>query len=346
MLFGPIRSVCVAALLVIVPSLTPVAARGGDSSPATDAAVSRGLAFLAASQNADGSFDEVGRPTVAISALSLMSFLANGHVPDRGRYGLLVQQSEDWLVHVAPADGYFGRVDGSRMYGQGIATLVLAQAYGVESDPLRRARLRAVLERSVAVIEKAQDVKPDGSLAGGWRYDPQSTDSDLPLTGLNGMALRACRNIGIDVNSDRTQRAAAFVQRCYRDDQRAFADQPDGDTSIAATGMGMLSLYLLKPGDDNPASGGAKWLVDHPVTGDTPYPYCSMLCATHGAFQAGGATWPAVWKVTQTRLLSTQDRDGGWPQSRTADEPGRVYATAMSVLALSVPYQFLPCFER
>jgi len=45
-------------------------------------------------------------------------------------------------------------------------------------------------------------------------------------------------------------------------------------------------------------------------------------------------------------LLATQLPSGAWPQSATAEEPGEVYATAMAVLALSVPHGVLPMYQR
>jgi hypothetical protein len=75
-------------------------------------------------------------------------------------------------------------------------------------------------------------------------------------------------------------------------------------------------------------------------------PYYSMYYSTQAAFQAGPPIWPVIWLVTQDRLLVTQMKDGGWPQSRSGEEPGRVYATAMSVLTLSVPYRLLPIYQR
>src|SRR5438874_11713416 len=92
-----------------------------------DESLSRALAFLAKEQNADGSFASDG-PKVAVTGLALMSFLACGHTPDVGRYGNVLRAATDYLSKAVPEDGYVGRVDGSRMYGQGIVTLALAEA--------------------------------------------------------------------------------------------------------------------------------------------------------------------------------------------------------------------------
>jgi hypothetical protein len=38
--------------------------------------------------------------------------------------------------------------------------------------------------------------------------------------------------------------------------------------------------------------------------------------------------------------------DGGWPQSRNGEEPGRNYATSMALLTLAVPQNLLPIYQR
>ena len=270
-----------------------------------------------------------------------------GNVPDEGRYGLTVRAAEDFLVKQAPDDGYFGKVDGSRMYGQGIITLALAEAGGVEPDVSRRAAIRSVLARSVKIILDAQDVKKDEIWAGGWRYEPQSGDSDLSLSGWNALALRAAESVGMSVPKDRAERAVGFVLRCYRQDVQGFGYQPGNEASIAMTGVGVLNLYLLDASARPEAAGGARWLASHPVGDATRMPYYSMYYATQAAFQAGGDAWPAVWADVQAKLLPSQDKtDGAWPQSHSGEEPGRVYATSMSLLTLSVPYRLLPVYQR
>jgi len=316
------------------------------TSPALDAAVARGLAFLAKSQSSSGSFDAGGYES-AITGLSLMAFLANGDVPDEGRYGSNVRAAVDFLLTRAPADGYFGTTDSGRMYTHGIVTLALAEAYGVEHDPARQKKMRQVLARAVEVILKAQDVPKPPPVAGGWRYEPQQTDSDLSLSGWNALALRAAQSAGVAVPKDRVQRAVQFVLNCYRADRGGFAYQPNQDASVAMTGVGVLSLYLLDAAQRPEALAGARYLAEHPVADDTRMPYYALYYSTQAAYQSGDVAWPAVWKVTQARLLPAQNKaDGGWPQSRTAEEPGRAYATAMAVLTLSVPYRMLPIDQR
>jgi hypothetical protein len=198
----------------------------------------------------------------------------------------------------------------------------------------------------VKVILTAQEVNKPPEQAGGWRYEPQSGDSDLSLSGWNALALRAAQGVGMDVPKGKIERAVQFVLNCYQPQAKGFSYQPHGNPSMAMTGVGVLNLFLLDAADRPETAAGERWLLDHPMRDDTPMPYYSMYYSTQAAFQAGEPVWPVVWKVTEDRLLGTQMKDGGWPQSRNGEEPGRVYATAMAVLTLSVPYRLLPIYQR
>ncbi len=307
--------------------------------------VNSALAYLAKQQNADGSFDG-GGPRCAMTGLTLMAFLANGHAPDMGKYGLVVRSATEFLLRQAPQDGYFGRVDGSRMYGQGIITLALVEAYGADHDPARRKRTRTVLDAAVQVILKAQQVPKDANNAGGWRYEPGSGDSDLSLSGWNALALRAAQNAGMKVPKERVALAVDYVLKCFRADQNGFSYQPNNEPTPGLTGVGILNLILLDPADHPQTPLAAKYIVDHPVKVDTRFFYYYAYYTTQAAFQVGDTTWQSVWKVTQEQLLGQQMPDGGWPVSRTPEEPGRIYATSMATLTLSVPYRLLPIYQR
>ena len=143
------------AAIVLAVALASQRALPGQTQPATaptyDAAVQRGLEYLAKHQNADGSFD-AGEQKVGITGLSVMAFLACGHTPEVGRYGLVVRGGVDFLLAQAQPDGYFGKAHGKGMYDQGIVTLALAEALGAEVDNGRRVKIHAELIKAVKVI--------------------------------------------------------------------------------------------------------------------------------------------------------------------------------------------------
>jgi hypothetical protein len=326
-------------------------------SPDLDAAIARGLAYLARQQQGDGSFQNRGGdeknprftgPKVALTGLSLMAYLAAGRMPDTGKHGLAVRNAIEFLVKSSPDDGYYGKVDGGQMYGHAIATLALAEVYGMEADAAQRKRVRGALGKAVKVLLAAQAVKKEEPFAGGWRYEVGSADSDLSVSGWCILALRAAHNAGVDVPKTSADRAAAFVLRCWRTEQKGFAYQPGGEASITMTASGMLDLQLLDRGSAAEVRRAAEYLDEHKVRdGETEYPYYAWYYTTQAAFQLGGERWARTWERTQSKLLAQQRKeDGAWPQSRTAKEPGQTYATALAVLTLAVPLRLLPTYQR
>jgi hypothetical protein len=325
------------ALAQTQPAATPT------SGPAADASVRNGLAYLAKQQKADGSFDS-SENKVAVTGLAVMAFLAAGNTPDVGRYGLVVRGGIDYLLAQSNAEGYFGKSHGKGMYDQGIVTLALAEAMGVETDEGRRLKIHAELAKAVKVILDAQSVAKPDPHQGGWRYEPKSPDSDLSLSGWNALALRAAQDVGIEVPKEAVEKAVGYVLRCYNGNDKAFSYQPGGGAQVGPTGIGVLSLYLLDNAGRPEVAEGVKWLAAHPAGDDTPFRYYAFYYVTQAAHQAGGAVWPAVSRPAFERLLALQAKDGSWPKS--PQEPEGPYSTAMAVLTLSVPYRLLPAYQR
>ena len=77
------------ALLITV--LMAIPARAADKVQIDDAskrAIARGLEWLAAKQNADGSWSESRYPhNTAITSFALLAFMSQGHLPGQGQYG-------------------------------------------------------------------------------------------------------------------------------------------------------------------------------------------------------------------------------------------------------------------
>lgn len=329
--------------------------------PKLDDAVARGLEYLARQQNPDGSFTAgrnpdgtpgpVAAPPMAMTGLALMAFLSAGHAPDVGRHGLVVRGAIDFLVAKVPDDGYVGAVKGdkgddSRMYGQGIVALALAEAYGVEDDRERRMLLRGAIVRMLTVILAAQSVPKSEVHAGGWRYTPDAPDSDLSLSGWNALALRACRDAGFEVPKDALERAARYVLKCRNPLDKGFAYQPGAPGQPGTTGIGVSSLYLLDAGARPETADAVKFLAQAGAQPPSRFPYYSNYHAVQAALHAGEPTWGAVTNPAFDRLITAQSPDGGWPASATTEEPGRAYASAMAVLTLTVPYRLLPIYRR
>jgi len=333
------------ASLTLLFTLRAACAQSATTHPSPETPMSRGLSYLSRNQNPDGSFGTSG-PKIAISALCLMSFLSSGQTPDVGKYGEPLRQCTNYLVRCIPDDGYVGRIDGSRMYGQGIVTLALAEVYGVDPSPESRAQIRASLTKAVKVILDAQNVKKIEGAAGGWRYEPQSPDSDLSLSAWNALALRAARDIGVDIPGDPIDRAIGYIGKCYRADQHGFAYQPGADATASMTAVAILSLSLLENRARPEVPQSARLLLDNPITPQTKYPCYAAYYVTQAAHRLPPEIWGPIWQRTHDRLIAGQLPDGSWPASSTAEEPGPIYSTALSLLTLGVPQAILPIYQH
>ena len=349
MVIAKFQAAVTSVLLAVLAGFSPAAPSKDEAlPPGIEESIAKGLSFLAKNQNPDGSLDSDDRQ-VPITALSLLAFLASGNTPDVGRYGLVVRSAEEFLLTRAAPDGYFG-TGGRGMYTHAIVTLALSEACGVESSPDRRARIFAAVSKAVDVILAAQKTpKSNPIFEGGWRYEPKSNDSDLSLSGWNVLALRAAQQIGVQVPEDSYRKAAEFVLRCFDPKAKGFAYQPGQPAQAGDSAIAILCLDLL-----NSAGRAASqirdaqaFLAQHPINDDLQFPYYSGYYIVQATLDRAGDPWTKAGRAVLLRLIKHQDaKDGGWPQSKTGQEPGRLYATAMAIQTLAAPFRLLPVYQR
>jgi hypothetical protein len=309
--------------------------------------VARGLAFLAKQQTSEGALDREG-PRVATTSLGLLAFLSAGQAPDQGKYGLTVRNAIEWLQTQQTADGYFGTSERG-MYSHAITTLALAQAYGVETGATRRIRLHAALAKAIAIIIDAQNApKSNPIYVGGWRYERNSADSDLSLSGWNIAALRAAAAAGIDVPEDVRKHAGEFIGKSFDENSKGFAYQPGGAAQVGDNAIGILCLYELDQLEQNATrlEQATKFLDTHPIEENSSYFYYATYYVAQAAAQLDGPAWPRMGRPILVRLIVAQEKDGGWPVGRSGQEPGRVYCTAMAIGTLTIPYRLLPAYQH
>ncbi len=341
------RSVaCIIFFSLVAGAARPALAAGAREKDEADRAVARGLAFLNSQQKSNGQW-EVGKRN-AITGLCLLAFLANGHTPGENTYAPLCRKALDSLIGIIPDDGYMGNTDGSQMYGQGIVTLTLAECYGMERDARLRKKLKTKLDKMVEVILKAQAVQKGGGHQGGWRYHPNSHDSDLSLSGWCALALRSARNCGLDVPKSAVEKAADYVEGSFNQGEKTFSYQRNARANLATTGVGVLSLYLLGREDSNHLKLAVEYLFGKRENArpDKDWFFYTMYYSTQAANQVGGDVWKTIWEYNSRLLLSMQKADGSWDPDRQAADSGKPFSTSMAVLALSVRNHFLPSYQR
>ena len=308
----------------------------------TQTSVNRGLAYLANRQHDDGSFWSGApyRHEVAVTALTGMAFLSAGHLPNRGEYGGQVQRAVEFLLTCRQPNGQILNRDSQShgpMYGHGFATLFLAEAYGTSPDP----RIRNALAAAVKLIVASQ------SEEGGWRYNPDSSDADLSVTVCQVMALRAARNAGLAVPKETIDRSIDYVKKCQNTDG-GFMYQLTrrGTSDFPRSAAGIVALYSAGVYTGTEIEKGLAYLMrslPRPGVFRTPhYYFYGHYYAVQAMWQTGGGDWERWYSAIRDELLAQQKPDGHWSDPSVCDE----YGTAMALLILQIPNDYVPIFQR
>lgn len=304
--------------------------------------VDRALEYLAAQQRPDGGWHN----NHAVNGLALLAFLGRGHTPGRGTYRDVLERGKGYLLATARTDGFLSNSGNGQhgMYEHGLATLALAELYGMDADP----KLEEVLRKAVDLIVKCQ------SPSGGWRYSPSPGDQDLSVTVMQIVALRAANNAEVPVPAATIEKAIAYVRSCAHP-SGGFAYQAGGGPGPQTTAAGILSLQLLGKYDDPALPKALESMAKVPVQwsgSSLQYFYYFHYYAMQASYQAGGAHWNDWHPRVRELLLEHQNADGSWDVPPGTQEtegtvgPHKVYWTAMSCLVLDIYMHFLPAYQR
>jgi hypothetical protein len=86
---------------------------------------------------------------------------------------------------------------------------------------------------------------------------------------------------------------------------------------------------------------GLEFLLQNPPGTREQHLFYGIYYNTQAMYQAGGRYWKFWFPRVAEFLVATQRGDGSW-----SDGPGLPYATAMGVLALQVPSNLLPIYQK
>ncbi len=306
-------------------------------------AIDKALRYLAKKQQKDGSWIESGKKCTGIVALALMGFMAAGNTPGEGPYGSNVALGLEWMLKQCQPNGLIAKdvVGSGPMYSQGLATLFLAEAWGMT----RREDVHDKLKNAVELIIKTQNRE------GGWRYHPVARDADLSVTIMQLMALRAASNCGITVPGDTIENAIGYVKKCAeKNKDGSFSYQANrgngGDFSFARTAAGVMSLQIAGNYKAEEVKQGLDHLMrvmDEPKGNhDRQWFNYGHYYAAQAMYQAGEPYWSKWYPFIIDRMTKKQRKDGSWSGSRA----GATGTTGFAILTLAIPYRYLPIYQR
>ena len=325
-----------------------------------DKSVERAIQFLISKQHEDGSIHDKGADT-AMTSLAIMAMASVGAQPNEpGPRGESMRKAIAYVLRDDRIDkeGYFGRADSSRMYGHGIITLMLTEMLGMGLDAGQDKLLQARCENGLDLILSSQRVKKNGDNQGGWRYEPDASDSDLSVSVWQLMALRSAKNDGLDVPIEAIDEAVEYLRRSYSaplDTNGEPPDRPEGfcytpgqrSASFTMTAAGLLALQVCGMYDSPLVKHAADWLLKNPPKYRERFFFYGTYYYAQGMFQRGGEHAETAVKLVKDELLPNQQGDGSWQgQNGEEENAGKIYATSLGVLSLSVKYHYLPIYQR
>ncbi len=362
---GPTRS-----LAVRDPRVRADIVRKEGGSMLTEAAVSRGLRWLASVQNRDGSWSlndwenhdrRNNAGDAAATALALLPFLGAGQTHESGVYKETVAKGLNWLLEHQKTDGDLraGLDNEAGMYAHGQATIDLIEAFALTGD----AKLRDPAQRAIHFIERAQH------RAGGWRYVPNQ-EGDTSVLGWQLMALQSARMSGpglavdpdtlqladyyLDLASTSKGRGGGDVSERYRRDGVLYRYQANHEPTASMTAEGILCrMYLGWRKDDPRLMLAVDWLSQNHAPADGEFNLYYWYYATQVMHHFGGTAWKRWNDQIKDILILSQETKGTDAGSWDPDEDywasrggGRIFATAMAVCILEVYYRHLPLFKQ
>ncbi|MHC4415981.1 MAG: hypothetical protein ACYS0G_11920 [Planctomycetota bacterium] len=295
----------------------------------TERAVALALDWLARHQSADGGWDgthfddgcgrcagiQTVKSDIALTGLALLCFTAAGHTHvEEGPYRDVVARGVSWLVKRQRASGDLR--GGESLYSHGIASIALAEAYGMTGDAGLAGPVKAAAEFTYAARNKSR---------GGWRYTPGQF-GDTSVLGWQVMALVSARRARVDVPAEAFEVARQWLE-LVRSPTRPgqYAYQPGRGITPAMTAEGMFVGQLLGAGrDQGNMQASARYLLRHPPRWETDANTYYWYYATLALFQHQGRAWAHWNEAVTAQLLAHQVTSGraagSWDPKGTGDE--------------------------
>jgi hypothetical protein len=290
------------------------------------------------------------------TGLVLMAFAGYGHTHRHGNYREEIQAALDWmLTKQREKDGAFS----NNMYVHAITAHALVELWGMTRDP----ELREPAQKATDFLCFAQN---EGA---GWRYGPNSGDSDSSVSSWCTMALQTARRCDLKVPARNLIWCRKFWEAItvYSGEEegkeygQAFYELKangthGGSGSYANTAASILCrLFMGTEHNARSVQAGAAYLEDASTDEVKPNIYM-WIYATQAFFQMGGKPW-AQWQkevmpvtaglqVKPRRGKRTGEEGSFWSRTKwISGRLGRIGVTAASVLVLE-SYFFYPRIEN
>jgi hypothetical protein len=358
---------------------TLVKAGGGNSE--TEVAVIRGLKFLKRMQKENGSwkldddaYEGKGKGVsndVAATAFGMLPFLGRGvtmePIPgDDLEFHKVVEAAFKYLKSKQDKKTGLISFDENGQHGgyaHALATIALAELYGMIKDKDLKKNVEPVVQKAVKYLIEHQ------CNDGGWGYLNDKNRSDLSVGGWAIMALKSADLAGLDVPKGVMDKAARYLDSVVDEANEGYRYTKDSGASPRMAAVGLLCRQYLdgwnatnnrmNKGVDNFIlkldfnTNKAQFTVHPDQTRDIYYFYYATQVMHH----YGEDHWPVWNQVMRDHLLKTQLKDPGESEKKLdgswnpagdgfAGQGGRLMYTSLCLLTLEVYYRHLPLYYK
>jgi hypothetical protein len=332
-----------AATASFLPATPAVAAK---RDPKWEAAIEKGLKWVARTQSTQGHWTAGGYPT-AMTALAGTALIGSGSTTTQGPYAKNIRKAVDFLLTKLRDNGLIGdpKTDSRYTYGHGFAMLFLSQVLGEEQDEEVREELVNACTKAVEFSVRAQ------APSGGWGYmstkdQPDFDEGSTTITQVQG--LRGCRNAGIVVPKEVIDKAKEYIYQCKNPDGGiSYSSRNRGSSRPAITAAALATLYNAGALDDDkhvqPMLEYCKKNLQNLSEGPNSFGHWhyTYLYYSQVMYRQGEKEWAPFRDKLYNKIVSEQQADGSW-----TGNIGPIYVTACNLIMLQLDKAFLPIYQR
>ena len=305
--------------------------------------VDRALTWLARNQETNGNWSitrhggQAGHD-MAATAFALLTFFGRGERHDRAsEYQGTVSNGVQWLVsyqNQLTGDLRGKRPPGNGMYDHSIASLALAEAYGLSKDE----NLFMAAQSAIDFLVDAQNPED-----GGWRYRPRDR-GDLSVSGWAIMALKSAELSGLHVPQrtyDGVRKWLKQVSGGKHSGIYGYQSGGSGSAAMIATGWFCSQLMGLSPNTFRSFETSDRLGKTGVSSTDLYYAYYGTL----SVYQNQGPLWRRWSRQLQKLFIDSQQPDGSWVATDGHGRSmGRVITTSLAALSLQAHYRYTPLY--
>jgi hypothetical protein len=297
--------------------------------------VAAAIEWLGSTQELDGHWDAAKwgaqkNYTPGITALAILAFLKEDANALEGRRAEVIRRGLDYLLSLQNADGRIGPLNSGTPYNQGIATLALLEACSRQKN----GRWEQSADRSLKYVQATQ------LASGGWGYPRTPGDSgNTSVTVWQLQALFKAEAMGRKDVRPSIEKGMRWLDNMVGPDGTIGYSRPQdfpyGNETLTAAGA---LCFLTDKSSSSPRLVHVMQALRSAAQQKTDVDYYRLYFITH-ALQAAGGKDPELIAGLREALVACQTQSGVHAGSFEANDRwgsagGRVYATAMAVLAL------------